>query len=124
LQADAEREHGNQGGHTDGDADRRQRIAEDRLTQIADGQVDDVVGFHFASPCCPLAGTDETLDTSSLRTSLTSLPSARCNIRPACFSARANSCVTMSTVIPNDWLKLRMSSMISVPVRLSRLPVG
>jgi len=76
---------------------------------------------------------------ASLRLSLESAPTSacahyRCNIIHQLPSAGATSagillrrlcsCVTIKTVMPIDWLKLRMSSMISVPVRLSRLPVG
>src|SRR5581483_3840456 len=106
LQSHAQRQHSDERCYADGNAERGERIAQDGFAEVAGGEFERVIGLHRWA------------------TSRASLPSARWMERCALRSAMARSCVTITSVMPSDWLHSRSSFMISSPVRLSRLPVG
>ena len=51
LQTDAQRQHGNQGSNAHRDSNRRERIAQHRLAQVAYREFGQIVGFHARPPC-------------------------------------------------------------------------
>src|ERR1700716_436337 len=108
LKADSEGKHGHERCHSYGNADGRQRISQYRFAKVSHGEFGQVVNFHGRSPFNPEAAgmaaglkSARSLIRSSTMRSSTSFPSARKIMRCAYCSARARSCVTITTVIPN-----------------------
>ena len=82
LEADAERKHGHERGHADGDAECRKRIAQNGFAKIAQREIAEVAGLHRAAPF------------------ESSLPSPMTARRSAKRSASGRSWVTMTMVMP------------------------
>src|SRR5690606_750251 len=95
----ADRDHGDDGGDTDDDAEHGQegaeRVAQDRLEREAHGFPD-----HRAALRAGIARSEATR------------PSMKVTSRPA-WAAMSSSCVTMTMVMPSSRLSRTSSSMIS-----------
>src|SRR5207244_7887108 len=115
-----ERDHRDDRGHADDDAEQRQERAQLVRAHAAEGDADALAQVH-ADPD-PVAGSGWTARGLALTTSLSILPSRMRTMRRAC-SATSGSCVTRITVFP--WRQMASNAaMISSPVFESRFPVG
>src|SRR6267154_2051700 len=77
LQADPQREHGDQRSYTYGNADGGQRISQKRFAQIAHREFRQIGKLHRGTPTAPAGVAALDRNTPELDSSPTSLPSAR-----------------------------------------------